>query len=64
MTGETTWWCPACLAETGRRRYCPPRICYCGHTQCRAYTKPAPSERTAQQRAAAAWGMTQGDNPQ
>lgn len=32
--------------------------------QCRAYTQPAPSERTAQKRAAAAWGMTQGDRPQ
>lgn len=36
----------------------------CGHTKCRAYTQPAPSERTAQKRAAAAWGMTQGDQTQ
>jgi hypothetical protein len=33
--------CTAC-AETGRRGYCAPLRCYCGHEQCPAFVSYVP----------------------
>lgn len=40
--------CPAC-AFTGRRGYCAPRRCYCGHSTCHAagWWRPLPSIEAA-----------------
>ena len=33
---EADWSCPTCVDE-GRRGYCAPGRCYCGHPACHAY---------------------------
>lgn len=35
--------CPTCT-ETGRRGYCAPMRCYCGHDTCHAYASWQPRE--------------------
>lgn len=37
----TDWTCETCKAE-GRRGYCCPGRCYCGHESCHAFTSWTP----------------------
>lgn len=54
--------CTTC-AQTGRRGYCAPAGCYCGHETCHAYPSWVAAKRstpvtvipTAKSRAAEAW---------
>lgn len=42
------WTCEAC-AKAGRRGYCAPRRCYCGHVGCHAFPswEPLPEKATS-----------------